>query len=109
MRIVRTALYLRCLKKLGASAEDVTNAEAAVIANPLAGDVIPSMRGIRKIRFAMRGKGKRGGGRAIYYVVWNDDLAYMIFAYSKAMQEDLSARQRELALEIVEALKRGKA
>jgi len=35
--------------------------------NPEAGDLIPGGGGIRKIRFAIQGKGKRGGGRLIYY------------------------------------------
>ena len=36
--------------------------------NPLSGDVIPGLQGIRKIRFAFGGRGKRGGGRAIYFL-----------------------------------------
>jgi hypothetical protein len=43
----------------------------------------------------MGGKGKRGGGRAIYVVVWRADTAYLLLAYSKAVQEDLSNTQRE--------------
>ena len=35
--------------------------------NPTAGDVIPETGGVRKVRFAASGKGKRGGARVIYY------------------------------------------
>ena len=36
--------------------------------NPDAGDVIPGTGGVRKIRWARRGIGKRGGVRVVYYV-----------------------------------------
>lgn len=35
--------------------------------NPAAGDVVPETGGVRKVRFAARSKGKRGGVRVIYY------------------------------------------
>lgn len=35
--------------------------------NPQAGDLIPAGGGIRKLRFALPGMGKRGGARLIYY------------------------------------------
>ena len=35
-----------------------------------------------------RGKGKRGGGRAIYVLMVSEDLAIMIMAYTKNEQSD---------------------
>ena len=35
--------------------------------NPTAGNLIPGTGGVRKLRFAMQGRGKRGGARVIYY------------------------------------------
>ncbi|WP_413991097.1 addiction module toxin RelE [Labrys okinawensis] len=65
MEILRTSRYERDLKRLKASMADVTALEEAIADNPHAGDVVPGLGGIRKIRFALRSKGKRGGGRAI--------------------------------------------
>ena len=39
--------------------------------NPLAGDRIPGTGGVRKLRFAAAGRGKRGGARVIYYFLDN--------------------------------------
>jgi hypothetical protein len=80
MQVVRTAAFIKSLKKLGASAEDLDRLENELAANPKAGDVIPGLGGARKIRFGLRGKGKRGGGRAIYVVIWKDDEALLCFA-----------------------------
>lgn len=35
--------------------------------NPLSGDLIPGSSGLRKVRWAASGRGKRGGARVIYY------------------------------------------
>ncbi len=43
----------------------------------------------------MGGKGKRGGGRAIYLWLVIDDAVFMLFAYSKSSQEDLTPSQRK--------------
>jgi len=36
--------------------------------DPLAGDVMPGLGGVRKMRFAPKGRGKSGGFRVVYYV-----------------------------------------
>lgn len=68
MQIVRTTPYKKALKKLKASKQEIEALEQEIASNPLAGDVIPGLGGIRKIRFGMAGKGKKGGGRAVYYL-----------------------------------------
>jgi len=63
MRIIRTSLFERSLKKLGASAADLAKLEADIAANPTIGDVIQGLGGARKVRFSMAGRGKSGGRR----------------------------------------------
>ena len=55
----------------------------------------------------MAGRGKRGGGRAIYYVVTRQGRAYMMTAYSKAEREDLTEREKRVFRRIVEELEKG--
>lgn len=107
MRIVRTKRYLKDLKRLGAAAADIAALERAIAFNPEAGDVIPGLGGIRKMRFAIGTRGKRGGGRVIYFVVLSDDVAVMLFAYAKNEREDLTGEQRKAALAIMEEFKDG--
>lgn len=107
MRIVRTMLFIKSLKKLGASATDIAKLEAELGANPSAGDVIPGMGGLRKVRFAMKGKGKSGGGRAIYFVFVAGDAIYLLLAYDKSVQSDLSQMQRETLKTIMKELPGG--
>lgn len=101
MRIVRTKRYQKDLKRLGASDGDIAALELAIANDPTIGDVIPGLAGIRKVRFAIGNRGKRGGGRAIYFLMIADDAAIMLFAYAKNKQEDLSADQRKAALALI--------
>lgn len=108
MQIVRTGLYLRQMKRLGASSTDMGRLEAEIAVNPQAGDVIPGLMGLRKIRFALGNKGKRGGGRAVYFLMVSDDVAVMIFAYAKSDQEDLTMEQRKAALALLKEMTDGR-
>jgi len=107
MKIVRTKRYSRDLKRLGADAADVQALETAIADNPQIGDVIPGLGGIRKVRFGFGGRGKRGGGRAIYFLMLEDETAVMLFAYAKNEKEDLTPAERQAALEIMKGFTDG--
>lgn len=73
--------------------------------NPLAGDEIPGTGGVRKVRFASSGHGKRGGARIIYYYL-NDDLPlYALLAYAKNMKVDMTPEEKSKVRSFVEMLK----
>jgi hypothetical protein len=52
----------------------------------------------------MGGKGKRGGGRCIYLVLAIEDTIYLLLAYGKSKQTDLSQKQRKDILAFIEEL-----
>jgi len=58
VKIIRASVYLRSLKKLHATDAELVEMEKEIAGNPEAGDVIPGLRGLRKLRFPMGGKGK---------------------------------------------------
>jgi mRNA-degrading endonuclease RelE of RelBE toxin-antitoxin system len=60
---------------------------------PDAGAVIRGSGGMRKIRWAGKGHGKRGGVRVIYYWWVGKDRISMLFIYAKNEQDDLKAGQ----------------
>jgi hypothetical protein len=107
MRIVRTKRYIKDLKRIGASAAEISLLEGTVASDPMSGTVIPGLGGVRKMRFRLRGRGKRGGGRAIYFLMVSDDVAVMLFAFAKGDMEDITEEQRRAALAIMKEIKDG--
>lgn len=69
------------------------------------GDRIQGTGGLRKLRFSTSGKGKRGGGRVIYY--WQDErgICWLFAAYEKNQQTDLTNEQRETLKTLLAQLK----
>ncbi|MBN9044225.1 MAG: hypothetical protein J0H18_01000 [Rhizobiales bacterium] len=102
MKIVRTKRYLKDLKRIGATNAEADAIDRMIAANPEAGDVIEGLKGMRKMRFGLRNRGKSGGGRAIYFLMVTDEIAVMIFAYTKNEQKDLTQAQRKAALKLLE-------
>ncbi|WP_291414607.1 hypothetical protein [Devosia sp.] len=100
MKIVRTSRYVRDLKRLRVSAGDVARLEQAIVLDPAVGDVIPGLSGIRKLRFGFGNQGKRGGGRAIYFLMLADDVVVMLHIYAKNEKGDLTSLDRRILLGI---------
>ena len=106
MDVFRTKAFERSVRALGATDEELQALEAAIAADPDAGDVIRGLKGARKIRFAMagKGKGKSGGGRAIYVVVRVREAVYLLLAYAKSAQAEISNAQRKAIKAFIEGL-----
>ena len=60
---------------------------------PDSGDIIQGSGGIRKIRWAPSGSGKRGGARVIYYWAVDADTVLMLFAFQKNERANLTPGQ----------------
>ena len=73
--------------------------------NPLAGDVIAGTGGVRKVRFAASGRGKRGGARVIYYYLDKAMPLYALLVYPKNEKTDLTQEDKRAAATLVAALK----
>jgi hypothetical protein len=73
--------------------------------NPLAGDVIVGTGGVRKLRFAASGRGKRGGARVIYYYLDEAMPLYALLVYPKNAKTDLTQDDKRAVTALVAALK----
>ena len=91
------------------SVEDRAELIDVLASDPMAGDVVPGLGGVRKLRFAPRGRGKRGAFRVIYYVLNEDMPVLAILIYGKNEQADLSRAQRKAVAALAAAMKQGGA
>jgi hypothetical protein len=67
---------------------------AFVGANPEAGEIISESGGVRKVRWALQGMGKRGGARVIYYYHGERLPLFLLTMYAKNRKANLSTAER---------------
>ncbi len=97
LEFLETQFFTRAITELLTDAE-YSELQGTLLVDPEVGDLILGTGGLRKVRCRenRRGKGKRGGIRVIYYWYQNGSLIYMLLAYSKGQQDDLTAREKGL-------------
>lgn len=76
--------------------------ENTLLDDPETGDLIPGGGGLRKIRVASRGKGKRGGSRVIYYWYVTPEKIQFCRIYEKSAQADVSKTELKIMREELE-------
>ncbi len=108
MTVVETGEFLRHAKSLISDSERA-ELVAFIGANPEAGEIIPETGGVRKIRWALEGMGKRGGARVIYYYHSKRLPVFLLTAYAKNRKENLSRAERNSMQRLVPALVAGYA
>ena len=92
LTVVETSAFARRAEKL-LSAEEHEELLFFLASHPQAGDEIPGAGGVRKLRFAAKGRGKSGGVRAIYYFFDEENPLYALFLYGKNEQANLNPKQ----------------
>jgi len=74
--------------------------------NPKEGDVISGTGGVRKLRFAIQGKGRRGGLRVIYYYYDERNPVLLLTVFGKNEKSDLTGKEKNILYEIVQDIKK---
>jgi hypothetical protein len=83
--------------------EEYRELQSELAGRPDAGVLIPGTGGLRKLRFGMAGRGKRGGVRTIYFWAQGPSTILLLYIFAKNERDDLSAAQRAALRKIVEA------
>ena len=71
---------------------------------PLAGHLIEGTGGVRKLRWAREGMGKRGGVRVVYYFHSERIPLYVLTVFAKNERADLSMAERHELAKLVKRL-----
>ena len=100
---IETKLFTRLVGEY-LSDDEYRLLQAALIADPNAGDVVPGSGGVRKLRWRARGRGKRGGYRVIYFVKPALGVIWMLTIYPKNVAENIPAHVlRQIRKEVDDA------
>ena len=82
LTFVETKLFTHLVQNY-LSDDEYAALQNAIAANPEAGDLIRGSGGVRKLRWGLAGRGKRGGVRVIYYLRLRHGQVWMLTMYAK--------------------------
>lgn len=102
---ILTPDFERSWSAIGLGDNELMALQDLLIEDPEAGDVIQGTGGARKVRIPLEGRGKSGGGRVIYVDIFVQERIYLLMAYQKNKQADLSPDQRKLVRKVIETIK----
>jgi hypothetical protein len=100
MRFIETPVFTRAIVAL-LNDEEYRSLQLALLQRPESGALIRKSGGLRKLRWPLPGHGKRGGLRIIYFWDRPSETFYMLYAYAKNEQEDLTAQQLRVLARLV--------
>ena len=106
MAVVETERFLKDVERMMSESERA-ELVAYMGANPEVGEIMPGTGGVRKIRWALPEKGKRGGARVIYYYHSERLPVFLLAAYAKNEKANLSNAERNAMQRLVPILVAG--
>lgn len=101
LHLYRTEKFVRQAIKI-LSEEEINELQLFLCEYPDDGDVIKGSNGIRKLRWAASGRGKRGGARIIYFYAVSNERILLLDIYPKNEKTDLTANELENLKKIVQ-------
>jgi hypothetical protein len=105
MAVVETETFLTSAVRLGISGTERAALIIYLAGNPEVGVVVRGTGGVRKLRWALPGRGKSGGARVIYYYHNQSIPLYALDIYAKNQKANLSAAEKKAARKTVAAIR----
>lgn len=101
--VVELPHFIRKVRTL-LGADEISRLINRLAAEPEAGDLIEGTGGVRKLRWAWEGMGKRGGTRVIYFFHNERIPLYLLTIFGKNEKSNLSMAERNALKVLVERL-----
>jgi hypothetical protein len=92
---IESAVFTRQVREL-LTDEECAGLQWHLALHPKAGEVIQGTGGLRKVRWASGGGGKRGGMRVIYFHATRQNQVRLLLIYRKGIKDDLSVAEKKV-------------
>jgi hypothetical protein len=107
MRLIRSRNFDRRAERAGLDEDDLAEFIKALVERPQLGPVIPGTGGARKVRVRLPGRGKSGGARVIYAVLFRATMVVLLDVYAKSDQANLTANECKSIAKLIRAIETG--
>lgn len=102
---IEVPLFTRRWKEIGLNDNDLLRLQIMLLKDPQSGPVMEGTGGIRKVRFPIENRGKSGSIRVCYTDFEEYEATYLITAFQKSDQENLTAEEKAILKKLVKSLK----
>jgi len=104
---IRMLEFEKCWKNIGLTEDDIAELENFLCINPQSGDIMEGTGGLRKLRWALPNRGKKGSIRVVYVDFVYYERIYLISAYPKKEKDNLTKEERNEIKKIIKLLEDG--
>ena len=102
---IEVPLFTKRWKEIGLGDKELQALQIMLLKDPESGPVMEGTGGIRKVRFPLENKGKSGSIRVCYTDFAEYEVTYLITAFEKKEQENLTNEEKAVLKKLVKALK----
>ncbi len=102
---IEVPLFTKRWKEIGLGDDELHALQIMLLKDPESGPVMEGTGGIRKVRFPFEHRGKSGSVRVCYTDFAEFEVTYLITAFAKKDQEDLTQDEKNVLKKLVKALK----
>ena len=102
---IEIPLFTKRWGEIGLTDDDLLQLQIMLLKDPESGPVIEGTGGIRKVRFPLQNRGKSGSVRVCYTDFAEYEVTYLITAFTKKEQENLSDDEKKVLRKLVKSLR----
>ena len=102
---IEIPLFTKRWKEIGLGEDELRALQIMLLKNPESGPVMEGTGGIRKVRFPLENRGKSGSVRVSYTDFAEYEVTYLITAFEKKSQENLTNEEKNVLKKLVKSLK----
>ena len=102
---IEVPLFSKRWKEIGLGEEDLLALQIMLLKDPKSGPVMEGTGGIRKVRFPLENRGKSGSVRVCYTDFEEYEVIYLITAFTKDEQVNLTKEEKNVLKKLVKSLK----
>ncbi len=102
---IELPLFSKRWAEIGLGEDELLSLQIMLLKDPESGPVVEGTGGIRKVRFPLENRGKSHGVRVCYTDFEEYEVIYLLTAFTKKEQDNLSDDEKKALKKLVKALK----